>query len=120
MRLTRTSRAGIGSAVVAASPFPLALLFKSEIPVHPCLSMIDHARMLRSVTLCYLSADHHKTQCSCGLLRLLRLLRLEIPLAGGKGKLSECIGVHPCVVLFVRFVSLMWNSTAALMLRYGG
>ena len=83
MRLTRTSRAGIGSAVVAASPFPLALLFKSEIRVHTCLSVVDHARMLRSVTLCYLSADHHKTQCSCGLLRLLRL---EIPLAGGKGE----------------------------------
>jgi len=41
-------------------------------------------RNVTAVTACYAPRDRKNRQCSCGLLRLLRLLRLKWP-AGGKG-----------------------------------
>ena len=79
MRLTRTSRAGIGSAVVAASPFPLA---KSE-PVYPWLITPECYGLLPFVTFppIITKPNVHAACYAC-----YGLLRLEIPLAGGEGE----------------------------------
>src|SRR5438552_17116434 len=102
MRLTRTSRAGIGSAVVAASPFPLALLFKSETcsSVFICLSVVDQLitpecyGLLPFVTFPPIIT---KPNVHAACYALLRLLHIEPP-PGGKGETLSPAFVAICFV----------------------